>query len=250
MADDRSETVAVGVMTKAPQAGRSKTRLCPPLLPDQAAALSAAFLRDTTDSMAAAARLAPIVAYAAYAPLGSEALLGQHLADGTALLLADGSPPTPPGVQGFGRCLQHAVQGMLSRGHAAACVLSADSPTLPTRLLVRAAQLLLAPGERAVLGPAEGGGYYLLGLKAAHPVMFTDIAWSTGSVADETRDRARSLGLPLVELDTWYDVDGVGSLRQLLGETGGYAAPETNMTIDRLDLRQALTGTTFRGAAA
>ena len=48
-------------MAKAPEAGRSKTRLCPPLLPEQAAALSAAFLRDTTESMVAAARLAPIV---------------------------------------------------------------------------------------------------------------------------------------------------------------------------------------------
>jgi rSAM/selenodomain-associated transferase 1 len=249
MANGRNETVAIGVMAKAPVAGRSKTRLCPPLLPEQAAALSAAFLRDTTESMAAAARLAPIVAYAAYAPLGSEALLGKHLAHGTTLLLADDSPPMSPGVQGFGRCLQHAVQGMLARGHAAACVLSGDSPTLPTRLLVQAAEVLLTPGESAVLGPAADGGYYLLGLKAAHPAMFADIAWSTASVAHETRDRARSLGLPLVELERWYDVDSVSSLRLLLAETSGYAAPETNRAVDRLGLRQALTGTTFLGAA-
>jgi rSAM/selenodomain-associated transferase 1 len=249
MIGGRNETVAIGVMAKAPEAGRSKTRLCPPLALEQAAALSAAFLRDTTENIAAAARLVPIVAYAAYAPLGSESLLGKHLADSAALLLADGSPPMPPDIQGFGRCLQHAVQGMLGRGHVAACVLSADSPTLPTRLLVRAAEVLLAPGERAVLGPADDGGYYLLGLKAAHPAMFADIAWSTASVADETRDRARSLGLPLVELETWYDVDSVGSFRLLLGETSGYAAPATNMVIDRLGLRQVLTGTTS-GAAA
>jgi hypothetical protein len=67
MVGGREDTVAIGVMAKAPEPGRSKTRLCPPLLPEQAAALSAAFLRDTTQSMAAAARLAPIVAYAAYA---------------------------------------------------------------------------------------------------------------------------------------------------------------------------------------
>jgi hypothetical protein len=245
----REDTVAIGVMAKAPEAGRSKTRLCPPLPPEQAALLSAAFLRDTTQSMAAAARLAPIATYAAYAPLGSEILLGKHLAVGTALLLADGSPPMPPGVQGFGRCLLHAIQGMMALGHTAACVLSADSPTLPTHLLVRAAEILLVPGERAVLGPAEDGGYYLLGLKTANPMMFADIAWSTASVADETRDRARSLGLPLVELQTWYDVDSVDSLRVLMGETSGYAAPETARIVDRLALRQALTGTAFLGAA-
>ena len=249
MAGDHSNTVAIGVMAKAPEAGRSKTRLCPPLAPEQAAALSAAFLRDTTDSMAAAARHAPIVAYATYAPLGSEALLEQYLAAGTALLPADGSPPMEPGIWGFGRCLQHAIQGMLARGHTAACVLSSDSPTLPTRLLIQAAELLLAPGERAVLGPAEDGGYYLLGLKTVHSAMFADITWSTASVAAETRERARSLGLPVVELDTWYDVDDVGSLRRLLMDACGYAAPETNTAIDRFGLRQALTGSTWPRAA-
>ena len=70
----------------------------------------------------------------------------------------------PAGVEGFGRCLLHALQGMLAEGHAAACVLSSDGPTLPTERLVEAASLLLAPGCRAVLGPAEDGGYYLLGI--------------------------------------------------------------------------------------
>lgn len=61
-------TCAIGIMAKAPQAGRSKTRLCPPLLPAEAAALSAAFLGDTARTIAQASRQAPIVAYAAYAP--------------------------------------------------------------------------------------------------------------------------------------------------------------------------------------
>ena len=80
---------------------------------------------------------------------------------------------------------------MLARGHAAACVLSSDVPTLPTRLLVEAARILLAPGERAVLGACDDGGYYLLGLKRAHARLFADIAWSTDTVAAATRARAR-----------------------------------------------------------
>jgi rSAM/selenodomain-associated transferase 1 len=235
-------------MAKAPQAGRSKTRLCPPLLPEQAAALSAAFLRDVTGNMAEAARLAPIVPYAAYAPLGAEALLQQHLAPGTALLLADGSPSMPPGVDGFGRCLLHAVHGMLAAGHAAACVLNSDSPTLPTRILRQAAEILLAPGDRAVLGPADDGGYYLLGVKAPHAALFADIAWSTDSVAGQTRARARSIGLELLELDTWYDVDDAPSLRLLLSETQGYAAPATQAAIARLGL-QHLGAPSLAGAA-
>jgi uncharacterized protein len=229
---------AIGIMAKAPQAGRSKTRLCPPLLPEQAAALSAAFLLDTAESIAAAARSRTITAYAAYAPRGTEALLQRHLDSGTKLLLADGSPPMPDGVQGFGRCLLHAVQGMLDAGHTAACVLSSDSPTLPTEWLVRAADILLGPGDRAVLGPAEDGGYYLLGLKAAHAELFTHIEWSTASVADQTRERAQSLGLPLVELDAWYDVDDVASLGLLLGETNGYEAPATRAAVAALGLHR------------
>ena len=227
-------------MAKAPQAGRSKTRLCPPLDPAQAAALSAAFLRDTTENMRAAARAAPIVSYAAYAPLGAEGLLQPHLAPGTRLLLADGSPVLPAGVAGFGRCLLHAVLGMLAAGHDAACVLSSDGPTLPTERLIEAAELLLAPGERAVLGPAEDGGYYLLGVQTAQAALFADIAWSTATVADQTRARARSLGLPLAELAPWYDVDDAASLATLLGDRTGHSAPETTAVIARLGLRRLL----------
>src|ERR1700691_3359250 len=81
-ADPIRASCAIAVMAKAPQDGLSKTRLCPPLDYAGAAALSAAFLRDTTESMVAAARLAPIVPYAAYAPLGAEDVLRPHLAPG------------------------------------------------------------------------------------------------------------------------------------------------------------------------
>jgi rSAM/selenodomain-associated transferase 1 len=243
------KSCAVGVMAKAPQAGRSKTRLCPPLTPEQAAAMSAAFLRDTTENMAAAARQVAIAPYAAFAPLGAESVLRPCLAEGTELLLADGSPPMPEGVDGFGRCLLHAIQDMLGAGHAAACVLSSDSPTIPTAFLVRAATLLLAAGDRAVLGPAEDGGYYFLGLKAPHAALFRDIAWSTATVADTTRARAREIGLDLIELDPWYDVDDAASLAVLLRESAGYAAPATRAAIMHLGLRDLLTDTAYLSAA-
>jgi rSAM/selenodomain-associated transferase 1 len=237
---------AIGVMAKAPRAGFSKTRLCPPLRPEQAARLSAAFLRDITENIRLAARQASISGYVAYAPAGQEALFDGHLAAGTALVLADGSPLMPPDVQGFGRCLLHAVQAMLARGHGAAVVLNADSPTLPTALLVRTAVALAADGDRVVLGPADDGGYYLLGMKAAHAHLFADIAWSTGGVAETTRMRARELGLDVVELPAWYDVDDRAALERLLRETAmpapgpsllPYAAPFTSTALARMGLR-------------
>ena len=163
----RSEC-AIGVMAKTPRPGLSKTRLCPPLEPQQAALLSAAFLRDIIENIALAATETPITGYVAYAPLGGEALFDGHLAAGTGLLLADGSPSMPRNVQGFGRSLLHAIQAMLARGHSAAVVLNSDSPTLPTALLSRTAAALTGGRDRVVLGPADDGGYYLLGMNAAH----------------------------------------------------------------------------------
>lgn len=241
----RPSDCAIGVMAKAPRPGHSKTRLCPPLTHDQAAGLSAAFLRDITENIALAATLTPISAYVAYAPADSASLFGGHLAAGTRLLLADGSPLMPSNVQALGRCLLHAVMAILARGHASAVLLNADSPTLPTALLVRAATTLAAEGDRIVLGPAEDGGYYLVGMKAAHAHLFADIPWSTESVADTTRLRAEQLGLPVVELPAWYDVDDHASLCRLAAETVRpttvqgllpYHAPTTAAALSRISL--------------
>jgi rSAM/selenodomain-associated transferase 1 len=246
----RTATCAIAVMAKAPQPGRSKTRLVPPLSPAQAAGLSAAFLRDITENVLAAGRLAPVQGYVAYAPLGLEALFDGHLAAGTGLLLADGSPEMSSGVQGFGRCLLHAVKSLLDAGYGSACVLNSDSPTLPTAILQQAAQILAAPGDRAVLGPADDGGYYLLGLKSAHAHLFEDIAWSTDQVAAQTSLRAKEIALELVMLPNWYDVDDAASLFRLIdgfdhpatphhSAPRPFAAPATAEYLERLQLTQA-----------
>jgi uncharacterized protein len=224
-------------MAKSPRPGHSKTRLCPPLHPEQAARLSGAFLRDTTESIAAAALSAPIVGYAAYAPSGTERLLAPHLAAGTVRILADGATPAAQGVEGFGRCLLHAIRQMLARGYGAACVLSADTPTLPTDFLRTAAATLLAgDGRRVVLGACDDGGYYLLGMRQPYAGLFADIAWSSSSVAETTRLRAAALGLDLVELPPWYDIDDAAALRRLVRENAGYAAPWTRRALSALGL--------------
>lgn len=232
---------AIAVMAKAPQPGRSKTRLCPPVQPDHAAWLSEGFLRDMFNNIARAAWQAPIAGYAAYAPAGSEAAMRALLPPGMGLVLADGTLPMPLDVQGFGRSLLHAVKALFDLGHPAVCVLNSDSPTLPTACLVRAARMLMAPGDRVVLGPAEDGGYYLLGMRQAHASLFADIAWSTDTVARDTRMRAAALGLEVVELPVWYDVDDAASLLRLMLEIGAgmpdaFPAPATQSALRRLGL--------------
>ena len=235
---------AIAVMAKAPQPGRCKTRLAPLLGADRAAALSAAFLRDITENLRLAAATAPIAPYVAYAPAGHAHLFDGILATGTNLILADGTQPVPTGVEGFGTCLLHALESLFAAGFAAACVLNSDSPTLPTAYLRRAAELLLAPGDRAVLGPAEDGGYYLLGMKRPHAALLTEIDWSTGRVAEQTRARARAAGIPLQELGSWYDVDDAGALARLRGAAGdeqaqAYAAPATFACLSLFDAAMA-----------
>lgn len=238
---------AIAVMAKAPVPGRVKTRLVPPLTPEQAALLSAAFLTDITHNIRAAAEFARIAPYVAYAPEGAEHLFDGMLAPGTGLVLADGKRDFPCGIEGFGRCLAQAVVELLDRGHDSACVLNSDSPTLPTGYLVQAAQALSRNSDRIVLGPADDGGYYLLGMAAPHINLFCDIAWSTARVADETRARAQEHGLEIVELPVWYDVDDGEAMRRLLhfytaGPASGsscdtaYRAPATAACLQRLQL--------------
>ena len=234
---------AVAVMAKAPRPGAVKTRLVPPLTPDAAAALSASFLRDITENIVLAAQEAPIHGYIAYAPAGHERAFDGMLATGTRLVLADGAPIAEADVRGFGRALLHAAQALFERGHESVCLLNSDSPNLPTALLARAAQVLAKPGDRVVLGPAEDGGYYVIGMKAPHAQLFQNVDWSTDRVARQTRERARALGLAVHELETWYDVDNASALQRLCqevrcaDEVGGlrpYSAPETARCIERL----------------
>jgi glycosyltransferase A (GT-A) superfamily protein (DUF2064 family) len=214
-------------MAKAPRAGHCKTRLQPLLSPAQSAAMSAAFLADVTGNLLLASQSAAIVPYVAFAPAGTQALFDGILAPGTRLLLADGAPDVPDGVEKFGRCLLHAIRALLAEGHDSAIVLNADSPNLPTRSLLAAHKILSAPGDRAVIGAAEDGGYYLLGVKQPHAALLTHIDWSTERVAEQTRARAAAAGLPLSELETWYDVDDPQAFARLVGELSGHgAAPE------------------------
>jgi len=247
----RHRLVVIAVMAKAPQPGKVKTRLVPPLAPEEAMALSASFLRDVTENITLASRDAPIQGYVAYAPAGGEHLFDGALAPNTPLVLADGAIETPPRVRGFGRSLLHAARGLFARGHDSVCLLNSDSPTLPTALLRQAALALAGAGDRIVLGPAEDGGYYLLGLKAPHAHLFEDIRWSSEHVAAETCERAKALRLEIVRLAPWYDVDDCTSLRRLVGEVAGggqrecgaaapYPAPATAACVFRLKLAERL----------
>jgi len=255
---ERAGGCAIAVMAKSPRPGQVKTRLVPPLTPDAASALSASFLSDITENIARAAEAGAIHGYVAYAPAGTDSAFDGMLADGTRLVLADGATVSAPRVRGFGRPLLHAARSLFALGHDAVCLLNSDSPTLPTALLSRAAEALSVPGDRVVLGPADDGGYYVIGMKAPHVPLFEDIAWSTSAVADETRRRAGALGLPVVELDPWYDVDDAAALHRLCRDLASartsrgpspYLARATAACIARLRIPELLSAAPTASAA-
>jgi glycosyltransferase A (GT-A) superfamily protein (DUF2064 family) len=99
-------------------------------------------------------------------------------------------------------------------------LINTESPTLPKLILRRAADAVLN-GDNCVLGPAADGGYTLIGLSKPHARLFADIPWSTRDVFRLTVERAQEIGLPVVEVPGWYDVDDATSLSMLEAEFAG-----------------------------
>jgi uncharacterized protein len=232
---------ALTIMAKAPRPGRVKTRLSPPLTPEQASDLNACFLRDTVASLHTATHTAPAEWVISYTPIGEESAFRGILPDGALLIAQRGD--------GFGERLLATAHDLFACGFAAVCLIDSDSPTAPTEEFVGAVMRLLAPGHRAVLGPSEDGGYYLIGLQQPHAHLFEDINWSTAVVTAQTLERAAKIQLPVEVLREWYDVDDAASLARLLAEffdpqsnlPRGFPAPKTRayLTQSKMGLQNA-----------
>ena len=204
---------AIGIICKAPQPGRSKTRLATAIGAAAASELSACFLRDVAAAIEAIPEVLGRRGYGVYAPAGAEDIVRQLLPASFGLLLQAGDD--------LGHVLHGATCAFLDAGHDSVLLVNGDSPTLPPRLLTQAVEVLRELGDRMVLGPASDGGYYLIGLKRPHPHLFTGIAWGTGTVARSTCERAAEIGLATTMLPEWYDVDDVQTLRWLQDELAG-----------------------------
>jgi rSAM/selenodomain-associated transferase 1 len=190
------------VFAKAPEPGRVKTRLCPPLSPEAAANLQGACLLDFWD------RLDQLSVHrvVCYDPPHSLGLFRDFLGAEADLL------EQPAG--GLGDRLFGAFEVLLGRFGPVVAV-GADSPDLPLNLIQEAILRLSKGTEDVALGPAEDGGYTLIGLCALHRELFEGIPWSTGSVFSITVERCVAAGLRVLTLSPWYDVDDAPSLERL-----------------------------------
>jgi rSAM/selenodomain-associated transferase 1 len=185
---------ALIVVAKEPVPGATKTRLCPPLSPEESAALYQCLLLDT---LALMARLETADRTVAYTPLEAHGYFRGLAQNGFRLVAQEGVD--------LGERLANALGQHFELGYRRAVIMNSDGPTLPLTHLQEAFDGL---GEADVtLGPGHDGGYYLIGMKELHQEVFEGITWSTGQVIPETLAACRRLGLRVHLLPEWYDVD-------------------------------------------
>jgi rSAM/selenodomain-associated transferase 1 len=216
------------IMAKQPAVGRTKTRLCPPLTPAEAAALYEALLRDTIGLVASLKGVRLAIAVTPPEAIGDF----RRISPTDAILL-------PVAGADIGECLDQVLGHLLAAGHSTAnfqraIALNSDGPTLPVAYLRQAIARL--EGADVVLGPSEDGGYYLIGLTQPRPELFRGIEWSTERVTAQTLARAEAMGLSVALLPPWYDVDTAADLDRLRAELAALPAevlPHTRRFFNR-----------------
>ncbi len=179
---------ALVVIAKAPVAGRSKTRLCPPLEPAQAATLAEAALADTLQAVAGTPGAGRRVLVLDGAP-------GPWLPAGFEVIAQRGTA--------FGERLANAVADV---GEPLLMV-GMDTPQLTRAQLGAALERLDEPDVDAVLGPTPDGGYWAIGLSAPDPRVFDGVPMSTAQTGAAQQARLSELGLRTARLGTLRDVD-------------------------------------------
>ncbi len=198
-------SVRVVVIAKSPQPGRSKTRLTPPCDPPQAARLAEASLRDTLRAVAATPCEERVLALAG--PGGDWLPAGFRIVD-----------------QGEGT-LDRRLAHVFARCAGPTLLIGMDTPQVGPWLLEEAISSLEAPGTDAVLGHAEDGGYWAVGLRRPDPRAFLGVPMSVAETGVRQEAALHALGLRVRLLPTLRDVDRIGDARAVaaMAPAGGFA---------------------------
>lgn len=191
------------VFVKAPRPGWVKTRLAADLDPEAAAAIHRVLVGRT---VARLGRLPDVELR--FAPDDAGAEIKPWLRPGWRL--------AGQGTGDLGERLERATSAALTEGSRGAVVIGTDCPALEPEDLDEATAGL--EQHDVVLGPAEDGGYWLIGLRAPQPALFRGIPWSTAEVFERTCDRARDAGLSMRSLRRLRDVDTLHDWRAWLRE--------------------------------
>jgi len=207
----------LALFAKAPVPGQVKTRLCPPLSPEEAADLYRAMLLDVLDQHAAGTGAERVVWYT---PPSSFAWFGANVPAGYRLL-----PQYGPDLAAR---MAHVVWVHHQEGYQRIVLRGTDSPTLPMDSIERA--FVLLEGTDLVFGPDPDGGYNLIGLRAPCERLF-QVEMSRSTVLEQTLGHARAAGLGFELLPPHHDVDTAEDLERL---APGLSESRTPRTLDWL----------------
>ena len=191
------------VFARAPEPGKVKTRLIPALSAAGAAELHRRLVRHSLGA-ATGARLGPVELWCA-PDTGDPFFRECERRLGVSL--------SAQGEGDLGARMQRAFESALARARRAILV-GSDIPALSERYL-RDADEALRRGDDAVIGPAEDGGYVLIGLSRCDPELFRDIPWGGPEVLAKTRRRLAALSWRSSELPVLWDVDRPEDLERL-----------------------------------
>ncbi|MGI8945017.1 MAG: TIGR04282 family arsenosugar biosynthesis glycosyltransferase [Thermoleophilaceae bacterium] len=184
---------ALIVIAKAPVPGRSKTRLCPPCTPEQAAQLAGAALGDTLAAVAGAGATRRVLAL--------EGEPGDWLPAGFEV------------IPQRGRGLEQRLAAAFEDCGGTAFLVAMDTPQLTPVLLDAALARLEAPGTGAVLGATRDGGYWGIGLCRPDRTVFAGVPMSSLGTHAAQRERLAALGLRTAALPVLTDVDTIAAAR-------------------------------------
>ena len=201
-------STALIIFAKAPIPGEVKTRLCPPLTPDEAASLHGTLVLDAIER---AKGLPGASLYVAGTPdLAHPFFKVMEGRYGARLLPQRGTD--------LGSRMKWAIQDAFEQGAQEVLLTGTDLPMLPRAHLVEA--LTLVKRHDIVLGPTADGGYYLIGLRKMVPALFDSIAWSTPTVFAETKKKIEQAGLSLGLLPECRDLDTLEDLKEFIALCG------------------------------
>ena len=186
---------ALIIFAKAPIPGQVKTRLCPPLTPDEAASLHGSMVMDIAEQTRGIPNLHRFLACM---PSSDHAFF-QALAARYCLTLCEQVGDD------LGCRMDHALTESLKNGYQYALVVGTDIPALSSETYKKAISVLKT--EDIVIGPTNDGGYYLIGLKRPTPEIFFGIPWSTENVFALTQEKAQVLGRTVGLIDFERDID-------------------------------------------
>ncbi len=118
----------------------------------------------------------------------------------------------------LGQRLTNAFKEAFADGVGKAVILASDVPDISADIINESLQAL--DHYDLVLGPCHDGGYYLLGMNAAHPQLFQGIPWSSPEVTERTLARAGKLGLKIFMLPALIDIDDFADFKAWLSQCG------------------------------